>query len=176
MAKAVKFIPREQPRYRYAQVDAATADDQKRTLQVAFSSEFPVERTASARDEKLGIAKRGEDYLELLSHNDGDFDLSALNAPGAVVDEHDTTRHLGKVTHAEVSADKKGRAVLELDGISELSKEISEAGENPQLETGAMLQAAKNNAQSAPMAAMARMFSGQQGAGQPPATSQPAAA
>ena len=123
MAKAVKFIPREQPRYRYAQVDAATADEQKRTLQVAFSSEFPVERTASARDEKLGIAKRGEDYLELLSHNDGDFDLSALNAPGAVVDEHDTTRHLGKVTHAEVSSDKKGRAVLELDGISELSKE-----------------------------------------------------
>lgn len=57
--------------------------------------------------------------------------------------------------------------------ISDLSKEIGEAGENPQLETGAMLQAAKNNAQSAPMAAMARMFSGQQGQGQAPANAQP---
>lgn len=60
--------------------------------------------------------------------------------------------------------------------IKKLSKAIGEAGENPQMETGAMLQAAKNNAQSAPMAAMARMFAGQQGQGQPPATAQPQAA
>ena len=123
MAKKVKSVKKESPRYRYAQVESATADESKRTLQVAFSSEFPVERTASARDEKLGIAKRGEEYLELLSHNSGDYDISALNAPGAVVDEHDTTRHLGKVNHAEISADKKGRAVLEFDGLSDLSKE-----------------------------------------------------
>lgn len=57
--------------------------------------------------------------------------------------------------------------------IKKLSKAVGEATDNPQLETGAMLQAAKNNAQSAPMAAMARMFGAQQGQGQPPATAQP---
>ena len=124
MASKVKSVKKESPRYRYAQVESATADESKRTLQVAFSSEFPVERTASARDEKLGIAKRGEEYLELLSHNSGDYDISALNAPGAVVDEHDTTRHLGKVNHAEISADKKGRAVLEFDGPSQIRQSL----------------------------------------------------
>ena len=60
--------------------------------------------------------------------------------------------------------------------ITELSKGIGKAGSNPQLEVGSMLQSAKNTAQSAPMAAMAKMFSGQQGQGQPPATDQPPAA
>lgn len=53
--------------------------------------------------------------------------------------------------------------------IQELSAGAKKAGENPQLEVGAMLQAAKNKSQGAPMAAMARMFAGQQGQGQPPA-------
>ena len=124
MAKVIKSKKKTtaaDARYRYAQVEANTADEKKRTLQVAFSSEFPVERTASARDEKLGIAKRGEEYLELLSHNAGDYDISALTAPGALVDEHDTRAHLGKVYHAEVSEDKKGRAGLEFDFASDLS-------------------------------------------------------
>lgn len=62
--------------------------------------------------------------------------------------------------------------------ITELSKGIGKAGggSNPQLEVGALLQSAKNSAQSAPMAAMARMFSGQQGQGQAPAMPQPQAA
>jgi len=125
MAKVIKSKKgalESESRYRYAQVEANSADEKKRTLQVAFSSEFPVERTASARDEKLGIAKRGEEYLELLSHNEGDYDISALNAPGAFVDEHDTRAHIGPVTRAEVSADKRGRAVIGFDGASELSK------------------------------------------------------
>lgn len=58
--------------------------------------------------------------------------------------------------------------------ITELSKGIGKAGSNPQLEVGSLLQMAKNNAQSAPMAAMAKMFSNQQGAGQPPAMPQAA--
>lgn len=57
--------------------------------------------------------------------------------------------------------------------ITELSKGIGKASSNPQLEVGSMLQSAKNSAQSAPMAAMARMFSAQQGQGQPPATAEP---
>jgi hypothetical protein len=61
--------------------------------------------------------------------------------------------------------------------ITDLSKGIGKASQNPQLEVGSMLQSAKNSAQSAPMAAMAKMFAGQQGAGQPPAAApQPQAA
>lgn len=61
-----------------------------------------------------------------------------------------------------------------LNTLKQLSKPLKKGGgENTQLEVGSMLQMAKNNAQSAPMAAMARMFSGQQGQGQPPATGAP---
>lgn len=64
-----------------------------------------------------------------------------------------------------------------LNTLKQLSKPLKKGGnENPQLEVGSLLQMAKNNAQSAPMAAMARMFSGGQGSGQPPATPQPTAA
>ena len=59
--------------------------------------------------------------------------------------------------------------------IAELSKGLGKASENPQLEIGSLLQMAKNNAQSAPMAAMAKMFGSNQGAGQPPATIAPPA-
>lgn len=57
--------------------------------------------------------------------------------------------------------------------ISDLSKEISEAGENAQQGMASTQQFMKNQAQSAPQAAMARMFGAQQGQGQPPATAQP---
>jgi len=58
--------------------------------------------------------------------------------------------------------------------IADLSKGLSSAmTNNPQLEMAAMQQAMKAKAQSAPMDAMARQFSAGQGAGQPPATSQP---
>lgn len=58
--------------------------------------------------------------------------------------------------------------------VSELSKEINEAGENPQMESASLQAAAQNVAKQAPMANMARMFGAQQGAGQPPATAQAA--
>lgn len=63
-----------------------------------------------------------------------------------------------------------------LNALKQFSKHLKTADENPQLEIGSVIQMIKNNAQSAPMAAMTRMFSGQQGAGQPPAMApQPAA-
>jgi len=58
--------------------------------------------------------------------------------------------------------------------VSELSKEIGEASENPQQQSAALQAAAQNVAKEAPMANMARMFGAQQGAGQPPATAQAA--
>lgn len=61
-----------------------------------------------------------------------------------------------------------------LNTLKQLSKPLKKGGhENPQVEISSMLQSAKNNAQSAPMAAMARMFPGQAGAGQAPAMPAP---
>jgi len=61
-----------------------------------------------------------------------------------------------------------------LNTLKQLSKPMKKGGnDNQQVEISSMLQSAKNNAQSAPMAAMARMFPGQAGAGQAPAMPQP---
>ena len=58
--------------------------------------------------------------------------------------------------------------------VSELSKEIGEVAENPQMESASLQSAAQNVAKQAPMANMAKMFGASQGAGQPPATAQAA--
>jgi hypothetical protein len=60
--------------------------------------------------------------------------------------------------------------------VSELAKEINEAGNNPQAEVASLQSAAQNVAKQAPMQNMARMFGASQGAGQPPAQEQPQAA
>ena len=60
--------------------------------------------------------------------------------------------------------------------LTQLSEAVKKAGDNPQLQIASLQQSIKNQAQSAPQAAMARMFSAQQGHGQPPATAQPTAA
>ncbi len=108
--------------YRYSEVDDSGADDENLRLQVAFSSEYPFERTAGAHEEKLGIAKKGEKYLEVLSHADGDYDITPLNNRGAFLDQHNFQVQLGNVDRAEVSTDKRGRAVLSFDAATDLSK------------------------------------------------------
>lgn len=60
--------------------------------------------------------------------------------------------------------------------ITDLSKGAAKVSENAQLEASSLMNSARNVAQNAPMQNMARMFSAQQGAGQPPASPQPAAA
>lgn len=108
--------------FRYSSVDTESADDDELTIQVAFSSEEPVLRKATEADEKLGIATKGEKYWEVMSHRKEDSDLSALNTgDAAFLDEHDDSKQIGNVTRAKISKDKVGRAVLKLDGLSELS-------------------------------------------------------
>lgn len=109
--------------YRFAEVDAATASDEDMTVQVAFSSEALVLRRAKQYEEDLGIAKKGTRYYEILSHDADHADFSELNRSGApILDEHDDKAHLGNVTRARLSDDRRGRAVLKFDGITELSK------------------------------------------------------
>ena len=109
--------------FRFATVDADNADDDDMTVQVAFSSETPVLRKATEGDEKLGIAKKGEKYWEVLSHRKEDADFSALDGgKGAVLLEHKDELPLGIVKRAKISKDKVGRAVLKFDGLTEISR------------------------------------------------------
>lgn len=57
--------------------------------------------------------------------------------------------------------------------LTQLSESVKKAGENPALQIAALQQSVKSQAQGAPMANMARMFSAGQGAGQPPAMPAP---
>jgi hypothetical protein len=60
-----------------------------------------------------------------------------------------------------------------LDALKKFSKHMK-TDSNPQQESASLQSAAQNVAKNAPMAAMAKMFGAQQGAGQPPATAQAA--
>jgi hypothetical protein len=108
--------------FRFTRADSDTADPDDKTIQVAFSSEALVLRTAREAQEKLGISKKGEKYWELLSHRKTDADFSELNTgKAAVLDEHNDSLQIGNVKRAKLSKDKIGRAVLQFDGLSELS-------------------------------------------------------
>jgi len=89
-----------------------------------MSSEFPGEQRATKEHEKLGIAKEGEKYTEILSHDEGDVDLSRFTGDNraALLDEHKDNRHLGYIKTAALSKDKTTRGVIVFDNVSKLSK------------------------------------------------------
>lgn len=126
--------------FRFSTVDADSADDDAKTIQVCFSSEELVLRKATEYDEHLGIANKGTKYWELLSHRKGDCDFSELDGgKGTVLDEHENSLQLGKVPRANRSKDSVGRAVLKFDGLSELSTtryEQMKRGERTGISTG----------------------------------------
>lgn len=72
-------------------------DDEARTVEVAFSSETPVDRG-------FGV--------EVLDHSPGAMQLDRLNNGGAVLVDHDRSVQVGVVESAWVDADRKGRAIL----------------------------------------------------------------
>lgn len=89
--------------------DRSKIDENKRTVEVAFSSENPVERWW------------GEN--EILGHGKGEFDLSLLNDGAPLLLNHDTDRQIGVVEAAKVDSDKIGRATVRF-GNSPLANEI----------------------------------------------------
>jgi len=122
--KTILTVPNEAaPLYRYFRVKKDDFEDDS-TFQVRMSSEFPGEQRAGEEEEKLGIAKAGEKYVEILSHDDGDVDLSRFvgenRAP--LLDEHKDNRHLGYIKTAALSTDKAIRGVVVFDKVSKLSK------------------------------------------------------
>ena len=86
-----------QKQSRFAVFQRESVDTEKRTVEVAFSSEEPVARWYGD---------------EVLSHDAGAVDLSRLNDGGAVLFNHDWDKHIGVIERAWIDADKKGRALI----------------------------------------------------------------
>ena len=128
-SKPVAFKPVEMDRgdsapllYRNTTVEPDDFSDEN-TFQISISSEFPGKQRATAAHEKLGIAKEGEWFTEVLSHDPADIDLSWFNSGrAALLDEHKSGLHLGNLVKANVSKDKVLRAPAKFDVASKLSK------------------------------------------------------
>ena len=126
--EANRFQPVEMERsdsapvlYRNTTVEPDDFSDEN-TVQIAISSEYPGQQRASAVHEKLGIAKTGERYTEVLSHEPDDVDLSWLNSGrAAFLDEHKNTRHLGKIIKGNLGKDKVVRSLAQFDRATKLS-------------------------------------------------------
>ena len=93
---------------REATFDTSSVNADKRTCELSFSSEMPVQRG---------------DYMEVLSHDPADVDLSRLNDAHPLLLNHDPERQIGVVEQASIGADKRGHAVVRFSKSS-LGEEI----------------------------------------------------
>ena len=94
--------------HRSVEVDRAAIDKDKRTVEIAFSSEAAVERWFGR---------------EVLSHDTQHVRLGRLNNGGALLVEHDRRDQVGVVVRAWVDEDKRGRASVRF-GKSARAEEI----------------------------------------------------
>lgn len=81
---------------------------ESRTVELAFSSEAPVERFYG---------------YEILDHSPGACDLSRANDGGALLLDHNRTAQIGVIEKADVGPDRKGRATVRFSK-SPLAQEI----------------------------------------------------
>ncbi len=129
----------EKPVYRYAAAEAQK--ESPSVFQIKLTSEVPAKQIARKMHEKLGVAKEGELYVEILSHDPEHVNLTRTNPPNkaALLDEHFDNRHLGSIRQHVLSTDKCTRAVIEFDGITKLSQTRSKqvaAGSRPNFSAG----------------------------------------
>lgn len=83
--------------FRHAQFDRAAVNEEQRTVSLAFSSETPYERFFGT---------------EVLDHASKSVRLGRLTDGGAVLLDHDMTRHVGVVEEVSIGRDRVGRAVV----------------------------------------------------------------
>lgn len=95
---------------RSATVENRAVDEERRTVEIAFSSEEPYERF-------FGI--------EVLRHDSESVLLDRLNGGAAVLVNHDSSDQVGVVESARIDSDKVGRAVIRF-GKSQRAQEIFE--------------------------------------------------
>ncbi|MBK7082893.1 MAG: phage major capsid protein [Betaproteobacteria bacterium] len=95
--KTVTETKKTGPQYRFFSVRKDAIDVEKRTVELAFSSETPYERWFGT---------------EILDHSPQALRLGRLNDGGAVLLDHDTTKHVGVVERVDIGEDKIARAVV----------------------------------------------------------------
>lgn len=94
--------------HRFVDVQREAINEDARTIEVAFSSEYPVPR----------------DYgNEILDHSPSAVRLGRMKDGGAVLVDHDPSDHIGVVEDVQITNDRKGRAVLRF-GKSQRASEI----------------------------------------------------
>lgn len=81
--------------HRMAEFDRASFDEEKRTIELSFSSEEPVQRWFG---------------FEILDHKSESVDLRRINQGGPLLMDHNTRDQIGVIEEARIGADKKGRA------------------------------------------------------------------
>ena len=89
--------------FREASLDVAGMKEGSRECEMAFASEQAVQRYDW---------QEGRDYMEVLSCNPSDVDLSRLNNGHPLLVNHDTRDQIGVVKSARIDGDKKARAVV----------------------------------------------------------------
>ena len=95
--KTVTETKKTGPQYRFFSVRKDSIDAEKRTVALAFSSETPYERWFGT---------------EILDHDRKSIRLGRLNDGGAVLLDHDTSKHVGVVEDVTIGDDKVARAVV----------------------------------------------------------------
>lgn len=100
--------PDDQPLFRTAVIKREHINEEARTVELAFSSEAPVERYFG---------------LEVLDHSPKSVRLGRLSEGGAVLVDHDPRDHVGVVESVSIDADRRGRAVVRF-GKSARAEEV----------------------------------------------------
>ena len=95
--KTVTETKKTGPQYRFFSVRKDSIDAEKRTVALAFSSETPYERWFGT---------------EILDHDPKSIRLGRLNDGGAVLLDHNTSKHVGVVEDVTIGDDKVARAVV----------------------------------------------------------------
>lgn len=97
-----------EPLSRSVTLDRASIDETKRTVELSFSSELPVERWFG---------------FEILDHNPESVNLSRLKSGAALLLDHNRNDQVGVVERAWIDSDRKGRATVRF-GKSARAQEI----------------------------------------------------
>lgn len=90
---------------------------ESRTIDIAFCSEFPVERDID-----------GVIYNEILLCGSENVDLRRLNNNGAVLFNHDRDELIGAVVSARMDSDRVGRATLRISNTANDEWEMIQEG------------------------------------------------
>ena len=95
-------------RFRELTIDKRAVDEESRTVELAFSSEEPYERS-------FGV--------EILDHDQQSADFSRLHSGAPLLVNHDPNDQIGVVESARIDDDRVGRAVVWF-GKSQRAQEI----------------------------------------------------